>query len=390
MELQEVQAAIADQQVAVSTSWGGGTLMTADQLPFPMEELDTFTSFKNIVEPMLKTKVDPLYPSPPEWKPFTSQSSPADCSLQVIDLPALESETFYHKVVEIWNKINLINHKPDWQVSYDDINKFREYRVESILDHEAAAPINTSAFPWRGGFAAAQKRIEHYIDNGINRLSVYKDTRNGMLGRDYATKLSPYLALGCTTSREVMHRIASFEQRTGIANDSTYWVLFELLWRDYMRFYSMKIGRKIFFLGGILGKEGHTKHSWNRDFEKLQAWIDGKTGYPFVDACMRELKYTGYMSNRGRQVVASFLVRDLGLDWRMGAEYFEYALLDYDPCSNYGKFTEIRNALDCIKNCLYFLGNWQYSAGIGADPRNDRYFNIIKQGTLYVPEAEFV
>lgn len=73
---------------------------------------------------------------------------------------------------------------------------------------------------------------------------------------------------------------------------------------------------------------------------------------------MRELKSTGFMSNRGRQIVASFLVRDLGLDWRMGAEHFEAYLLDYDPCSNWG--------------------NWTYAAGVGSDPREDRYFNVIK------------
>lgn len=73
------------------------------------------------------------------------------------------------------------------------------------------------------------------------------------------------------------------------------------------------------------------------------------TGYPLIDANMRELKQSGFMSNRGRQIVASFLVRDLGLDWRMGAEHFESYLLDYDPCSNWG--------------------NWNYSAGVGSDPR---------------------
>ena len=85
---------------------------------------------------------------------------------------------------------------------------------------------------------------------------------------------------------------------------------------------------------------------------------------------MKELNATGFMSNRGRQNVASFLVKDLGLHWIMGAEYFESLLLDYDPCSNYG--------------------NWNYIAGVGADPREDRYFNIISQAKRYDSDGRFV
>jgi deoxyribodipyrimidine photo-lyase len=85
---------------------------------------------------------------------------------------------------------------------------------------------------------------------------------------------------------------------------------------------------------------------------------------------MIELRETGFMSNRGRQNVASFLVRDLGLDWRLGAEWFESLLIDYDPCSNYG--------------------NWTYVAGVGNDPREDRYFNVVKQAQDYDPKGEYI
>ncbi|KZS02115.1 Cryptochrome-1, partial [Daphnia magna] len=95
----------------------------------------------------------------------------------------------------------------------------------------------------------------------------------------------------------------------------------------------------------------------------------GKTGVPFVDANMRELLETGWMSNRGRQNVASFLVKDLHLDWRLGAEWFESLLLDHDVCSNYG--------------------NWNYVAGIGNDPRENRKFNMIKQSMDYDLEGNF-
>jgi deoxyribodipyrimidine photo-lyase len=98
--------------------------------------------------------------------------------------------------------------------------------------------------------------------------------------------------------------------------------------------------------------------------------VVGKTGQPFIDANMRELAATGFMSNRGRQNVASYLVHDLNVDWRWGAEYFESVLIDYDVCSNYG--------------------NWNYVAGIGNDPREDRYFNPKRQAALYDPKAEFI
>ena len=134
-------------------------------------------------------------------------------------------------------------------------------------------------------------------------------------------------------------------------------VVFELLWRDYFRFLSVKAADSIFHLGGPRGVAN--KQQWRRDALLFESWQEGRTGYPLVDANMRELAATGFMSNRGRQIVCSFLVRDMGMDWRMGAEWFESLLLDYDPASNYG--------------------NWTYGAGVGNDPREDRYFSIPKQ-----------
>jgi deoxyribodipyrimidine photo-lyase len=336
VELQEVRSQV-EGKAELRCSWGGGTLLTPEQLPFPLQELDTFTSFKNMVEPLLKGSPVSMHDSPSVWKTFPAEGFPVLDQGKVVELLPMHHEHFFEQVMDLWNNICDINALPTRRATSQTMHEILKYRVASAEEHEGAAAVDISAFPWRGGVTAAQKRLEHYIDNGVNRLSIYKETRNGMFGRDYSTKLSPYLALGCTTSREIMQRIAHFETTSGIANDSTYWVLFELLWRDYMRFYSVKYDKKLFWLGGVLGKEGREKHPWKRDLITLESWIEGKTGYPFIDANMRELKHTGYMSNRGRQVVASFLVRDLALDWRLGAEYFEHALLDYDPCSNYGK-----------------------------------------------------
>ncbi|KAI8547712.1 hypothetical protein RHMOL_Rhmol07G0217200 [Rhododendron molle] len=155
-------------------------------------------------------------------------------------------------------------------------------------------------------------------------------------------------------------------EKERLSNDSTYWVLFELIWRDYFRFLSIKYGNSIFHLGG----PRKLKLSWSQDQLLFESWRDGRTGYPLIDANMKELSTTGFMSNRGRQIVCSFLVRDMGIDWRMGAEWFETCLLDYDPCSNYG--------------------NWTYGAGVGNDPREDRYFSIPKQAQTYDSEGSYV
>jgi deoxyribodipyrimidine photo-lyase len=188
-------------------------------------------------------------------------------------------------------------------------------------------------------------------------VASYKETRNGLIGADYSTKFSAWLANGCISPRTIFHEVDRYEtERT--ANASTYWVKFELLWRDYFKFVAMKHGRKIFLLGGIQDK--HRKVRQNSAVFKQ--WTQGQTGDDFVDANMRELLHTGFMSNRGRQNVASYLVHQLNLDWRMGAAWFESLLIDYDVCSNYG--------------------NWIYAAGVGNDPR-DRVFNTKKQAGMY-------
>ncbi|KAL3537674.1 hypothetical protein ACH5RR_001040 [Cinchona calisaya] len=214
-----------------------------------------------------------------------------------------------------------------------------------------------------GGETAAMSRVHEYFWKK-DLLRTYKETRNGMLGPDYSTKFSPWLASGNLSARFINEEVKRYETERQ-SNNSTYWVLFELMWRDYFRFLSIKHGNSLFHQGGPRKVEVN----WSQDHSLFDAWRNGHTGYPLIDANMRELSTTGFMSNRGRQIVCSFLVRDMGIDWRMGAEWFESCLLDYDPCSNYG--------------------NWTYGAGVGNDPREDRYFSISKQAQKYDPEGEF-
>ncbi|MBO0936673.1 DASH family cryptochrome [Fibrella sp. HMF5335] len=222
-----------------------------------------------------------------------------------------------------------------------------------------------AAVPFEGGETVAMDRLERYIWE-TDLIQTYKDTRNGMLGEDYSSKFSAWLAHGCLSPRLIYYEVKYYEQER-VANDSTYWLIFELIWRDFFRFVALKFGTRLFKPSGI--KHDLNKH-WRRDFDLFQRWAEGETGIPFIDANMRELKYTGFMSNRGRQNVGSFLVKDLGIDWTWGAAYFESMLVDYDPCSNWG--------------------NWNYVAGVGNDPREDRYFNILSQASRYDERGEYV
>ena len=215
-----------------------------------------------------------------------------------------------------------------------------------------------AAIVFEGGESAALKRMNHYFSE-TKAISQYKETRNGLIGADYSSKFSAWLALGCLSPREIYFELKKYESQFG-ANESTYWLVFELLWRDYFRFMMKKYSNKFFQQSGIQNK-GISVNKHN--IQMLDSWINGTTGVDFVDANMLELKLTGFMSNRGRQNVASYLCNDLKLDWRYGAAYFEQQLIDYDVSSNWG--------------------NWAYLAGVGNDPRGNRYFNIDKQAQDY-------
>ncbi|TAF43955.1 MAG: DASH family cryptochrome [Sphingobacteriales bacterium] len=216
-----------------------------------------------------------------------------------------------------------------------------------------------------GGESEGLKRLKYYLWD-TDLLKKYKLTRNGLLGMDYSSKLSPWLAAGCLSPRSIYWQIKTYESERG-ANESTYWLIFELLWRDYFRFMFKKHGTKYFLETGFKNK---THDLAPNQLELFALWKKGQTGIPFIDANMIELNQTGFMSNRGRQNVASFLIKDLKVNWVLGAAYFEEKLIDYSPSSNWG--------------------NWAYIAGVGNDPREDRYFNIIKQAIDYDPKAEYV
>ncbi|NHM01860.1 DASH family cryptochrome [Flavobacterium sp. KDG-16] len=221
-----------------------------------------------------------------------------------------------------------------------------------------------AAIQFKGGESEAIKRLNHYFYE-TKCLSKYKETRNGMVGADYSSKFSAWLAMGCISPRYIHTEVKKYEKEFG-ANDSTYWLVFELLWRDFFRFMFKKHQTKFFLYSGIQSEKVNSK-SLNEKL--LSQWSNGATQSDFINANMIELKNTGFMSNRGRQNVASYFCNELNMDWRVGAAYFEEQLIDYDVCSNWG--------------------NWAYLAGVGNDPRDHRWFNIEKQANDYDKKMEY-
>jgi deoxyribodipyrimidine photo-lyase len=210
------------------------------------------------------------------------------------------------------------------------------------------------------GEVGGLNRLHDYLF-GRRCIQTYKDTRNGMLGSVFSTRFSPWMAVGSLSTRLVWAESIRFEESYG-RNDGSAWLRFELLWREYFRQLSRHWGRRMFLPGGATS----APFPWTgRAGSPFEQWCRGKTGHQFIDAHMNELLSTGWMSNRGRQVVASYLVHQLKCDWRAGAAWFEHQLIDYDVASNYG--------------------NWTYLAGVGTDPRHNRVFNPDLQADRYDP-----
>ena len=217
--------------------------------------------------------------------------------------------------------------------------------------------------PLPGGTAAGLRRLDQFLFQ-THAIADYKQTRNDLDGLSGSSTLSPWLANGALSARTVAHAIFRYE-REEIANDSTYWLYFELLWREFFHWRAVIDGPSLFRQSGRSGRRLLTTFE-PRQFAR---WCAGDTDYPLVNALMRQLVATGWMSNRGRQIAASCLINELGLDWRYGAAFFEQQLIDYDVGSNYG--------------------NWQYIAGVGSDPRGGRHFNLAKQAAQYDPDETF-
>lgn len=287
------------------------TLLSASALPFPLEHLPaTFTQFRKVVEPLIDR----------------------DSIAKITELPPPPTGVSWAKVS--WTKPNL--------------------------------PPSRSQSPcasFIGGANAANRHLLQYFSTRLP--SDYKRVRNALDGWENSTKFSPWLANGSLSARQILRALRNYEAQID-TNDSTYWISFELLWREYFQWFARAHQSQLFDQRGIKGQKILTSFYP----ERFQRWCRGNTPFPLVNACMKQLNATGFMSNRGRQIVASCFVNELNLDWRYGAAYFEQQLIDYDVAANWG--------------------NWQYLAGVGADPRGKRRFAIDRQTERYDPKKRFI
>lgn len=283
------------------------TLYHAQDLPFALKDIpDVFTNFRKHIEKECSIR-----------EVFTKPISINSPSIEPLQLPDLE-----------------------------------------ILGLKNIEQDSRAAIHFKGGETDGLNRLHYYLYQS-KAIANYKQTRNGLVGENYSSKFSAWLSMGCLSARKIYHEIKKYEAKY-TANESSYWLVFELIWRDYFRF-MMKKYKHHFFMPNGIKKSGILTHKHNPTlFEK---WTNGQTGNDFIDANMLELKLSGFMSNRGRQNVASYLCHNLKQDWRYGAAYFEQQLIDYDVCSNWG--------------------NWAYIAGVGNDPRENKVFNIEKQANEY-------
>ncbi|KAA8493825.1 Cryptochrome DASH, chloroplastic/mitochondrial [Porphyridium purpureum] len=302
--------------------WGASTMFHLDDLPFALEEM---TRIYDVFANILRAEASkPIVVRSPLLPPAKGALQPLPEGLDRGIVPSLD-ELLKDSVPDAWQR---------------------------HFERDMRAVI-----PFHGGESAAIARVRHFLWEK-DYVSKFMFSRTRLKGDESSSKLAPWLAHGCVSARDIYHEVRRYE-RTRAANRSTKAFVQDLMWRDYFRFLALRLGNVMFSLRGPR-RRGDIE--WGHDRVGFEAWRTGNTGYPLVDASMRELNRTGYMSGRGRRNVASFLVHELGIDWRWGAEWFESRLLDYDVHSNYG--------------------NWTYSARVGLDPREDvkRRCNVVKQG----------
>jgi deoxyribodipyrimidine photo-lyase len=228
---------------------------------------------------------------------------------------------------------------------------------------ERGAADPRSAFPFAGDEASGLARLRHFCleSDGLHH---YKDRRNGLVGTEFSSKFSPYLAIGSLSVRRIWQTVLDYQGQYG-ADAGSEWMKQELLWREFFLWTAQLHGASFGAPGGLQNRRSDAI----ADRELFMRWCRGRSGHPLIDAQLNELRTTGYLSNRGRQWVASHFINELRLPWTWGARFFEWWLIDGQPALN--------------------TGNWAYLAGVGNDPRSfngpPRRFDLERQLRLYDP-----
>lgn len=226
-------------------------------------------------------------------------------------------------------------------------------------------PALPAAVPFPPGEAEAQRRLQLFTGcNGTGAINSYATNRN-RLDLEDTSRLSPYLRFGMLSARQaVSHALEAMEPASNKGAET--W-LNELIWREF--YISI-----LYHFPQVRGRSFRPEYDripWRNDENEFAAWRMGRTGYPVVDAAMRQLITSGWMHNRARMIVASFLVKDLLIDWRWGERWFMHHLVDGDPAAN--------------------NGGWQWTAGVGTDAAPYfRIFNPVLQGQKFDPNGAYI
>ena len=242
-------------------------------------------------------------------------------------------------------------------------------RIQTPTDVRSDAipgePRLPPAVPFVPGEAEAQRRLSLFVDQDDPAIYRYGEGRN-RIDEEGTSRLSPYLRFGMLSARQVA--VAAYSAVESAPNPSAQasagaW-LNEIIWREFyisILYHFPDVLKQAF-------RAGLRDIQWRNDEREFAAWCAGRTGYPVVDAAMRQLNETGWMHNRARMIVASFLVKDLLTDWRWGEQWFMRHLVDGDPAAN--------------------NGGWQWTAGVGTDAAPYfRIFNPVLQGAKFDPQG---
>ncbi len=317
---------VASEETAVSTNvedvlWKfkvnlkhfiGHTLYNKEDLPFPVKDIpDVFAQFKK------KTERDAIV-------------KPCILTPQSINFVQLAE----------WGELPLLT---------------------DLVVNELLADLSINS-QFKGGESEALKHLHHFLDDG-EELALSNTT---LKKKVIVSKLSSWLGLGCLSPREVYWKMKEAEANFGLKPYFNQIVL-GLLWRDYYRFMFKKYGNTFFKPEGFSTNKVSTAVI---NYDLLQAWKNGNTGQPLVDSIMNDLNTSGFISNSCRQLAATYLVYQLGINWTMGAAYFEEKLIDYAPASNWG--------------------NWANIAGVGNDARLTSNFDFEKQLKIFDPKGNYL
>jgi len=280
-----------------------------------------------------------------------------DLPFPIKDIP--DSFAVFKKKVERDSNVRPCIGTPD-HITTPEISDPGELPTLKELGLDEPADDPRSEIHFAGGETAALNRLEHFFLTTF-QISANKNARNSS-ANDHSSKLSPWIALGCISLREVYWEVTKHQQANMQQANA---LLLDLLWRDYFRFMFKKHGQKF-----IAAKDSSTESEITEDQDgPFESWKNGETGAPLIDAIMHELNATGYINNYNRQITAGFLVNDLSVYWTKGAAYFEEKLIDYSPASNWG--------------------NWAFIAGVN-DARESRYNIAAKPAIELETKNDFI